>query len=276
MTTSTLSPAAARTPFQSPKLYPCTNAVCAENPYSTPPSSRNATVPRGMFSDATSSTISSTHRRLRSGRSPPPSRWDSRWTSTDATSPRDGPRTTASAPPASESHPSRVQPRAASTSSSSEEEDGDVNGFGSRRRGARAEERDATGRGARRSASLPRRGGDGRGARRSRGRAHPRSDLGGAHRRADADGDARAAAARRTRSTARGLGASSDARETHSRSRCRSIGVPRRSARVKARGKKTQPSVRRRAVEGAEGRRSSVSLNLVGRRTRRGGAGRVS
>ena len=65
LTTSTLSPAAARTPFQSPKLYPCTNAVCAENPYSTPPSSRNATVPRGMFSDATSSTISSTHRRLR-------------------------------------------------------------------------------------------------------------------------------------------------------------------------------------------------------------------
>ena len=42
-TTLTCKPAPAKTPFHIPKLYPCTKAVCAEKPYSTPPSSTCAT-----------------------------------------------------------------------------------------------------------------------------------------------------------------------------------------------------------------------------------------
>ena len=69
-----------------------------------------------------------------------------------------------------------------------------------------------------------------------------------------------------------------DARDTHSRSRCRSIGVPRRRARVKAQtGKKRNlqfVAVQWRLVHlSAVGGGSTLSLNLVGRRTRRGGAG---
>ena len=108
LTTSTVSPAAARTPFHKPKLYPCTNAVCAEKPYSTPPSSRKTVVRAGMFSDVTSCTMSSTQRRLRNLPLTSTLYVGQSWTSTEATQPRDGPRTTASAPPASESHPNRV------------------------------------------------------------------------------------------------------------------------------------------------------------------------
>ena len=79
------------------------------------------------------------------------------------------------------------------------------------------------------------------------------------HGRIRADGDARAAAQPATHAVhgARARCVVMDARDTHSRSRCRSIGVPRRRARVKAQtGKKrnlqfvavlTDQSGRRRA-----------------------------
>ena len=64
------------------------------------------------------------------------------------------------------------------------------------------------------------------------------------HGRIRADGDARAAAQPATHAVhgARARGVVMDARDTHSRSRCRSIGVPRRRARVKVQREKTQPS----------------------------------
>ena len=112
LTILTSSPALARTPRHRPKLYPCTNAVCAEKPYSTPPSSRCATWPGGRRSDARAATIASAWRRVRSLPFTSTFTVGQSMTSTEATTPTEGPRTIASAPPASESHPTSTQPEA--------------------------------------------------------------------------------------------------------------------------------------------------------------------